>query len=78
LTELDAGIYLAAILDPFSQRIVGWSASANYSDALKKLGAVDSATAQRLGEAWVGEGSTVASDGKTLLSADGLRQFRPP
>jgi RHS repeat-associated protein len=42
------------------------------------LGAADSATAQRLGEAWVGDGAKVASDGKTLVSSDGLRQFRPP
>jgi hypothetical protein len=40
-----------------------------------------SATADRavaVGEAWVGPGARLASDGKTLLSADGLRQFRPP
>jgi filamentous hemagglutinin len=27
---------------------------------------------------WVGNGAKVASDGKTLVSADGLRQYRPP
>lgn len=27
---------------------------------------------------WVGDGFTVASDGKTLISRDGLRQWRPP
>jgi hypothetical protein len=42
------------------------------------LGAADAATAQKLGEAWVGAGAKVASDGKTLISANGLRQFRPP
>ena len=31
-----------------------------------------------LGKAWVGEGATVASDGKTLVSANRLRQYRPP
>ncbi|MEE9390982.1 MAG: RHS repeat-associated core domain-containing protein [Planctomycetota bacterium] len=31
-----------------------------------------------MGEAWVGPGFKTASDGKTLISADGLRQFRPP
>lgn len=31
-----------------------------------------------LGEAWVGPGYRVASDGKTMISADGLRQYRPP
>jgi filamentous hemagglutinin len=30
------------------------------------------------GRAWAGEGSKIASDGKTLVSADGLRQYRPP
>jgi len=34
--------------------------------------------ASELGEAWVGPGYRVASDGKTLVSADGLRQYRPP
>ncbi len=34
--------------------------------------------AQAMGEAWVGPGFKVASDGKILISADGLRQFRPP
>ena len=31
-----------------------------------------------LGHAWVASNYTTASDGKTLVSADGLRQFRPP
>jgi filamentous hemagglutinin len=42
---------------------------------------VGSATAREaddLGRAWVGEGYTVASDGKTLVSESGLRQYRPP
>lgn len=34
--------------------------------------------AMRLGRAWVGEGYRVASDGSTLISANELRQFRPP
>lgn len=34
--------------------------------------------AMRAGESWVGEGYRVASDGKTLVSRDGLRSFRPP
>ncbi len=42
------------------------------------LGAADRATAENLGRAWVGDGASVASDGKTLVSSDGLRQFRPP
>lgn len=34
--------------------------------------------AEAAGRAWVGPNATVASDGKTLVSEDGLRQFRPP
>ena len=36
------------------------------------------ADAEILGYAWVGEGYTVASGGRTLVSADKLRQYRPP
>jgi RHS repeat-associated protein len=42
------------------------------------LGSGTRADAERLGRAWVGDGAKFASDGKTLVSADGLRQFRPP
>jgi filamentous hemagglutinin len=42
------------------------------------LGAATEAEALTAGTAWVGESYTVASDGKTMVSADGLRQFRPP
>lgn len=42
------------------------------------VGTANTTDATRLGNAWVGEGATVASDGKTLVSSDGLRQFRPP
>ena len=31
-----------------------------------------------MGEASVGSGYKVASDGKTLISADGLKIYRPP
>jgi RHS repeat-associated protein len=34
--------------------------------------------ANAMGKAWVGEGYKVASDGKTLISKDWLRQYRPP
>ena len=30
------------------------------------------------GKSWVGSGYRIASDGKTMISSDGLRQFRPP
>ena len=41
------------------------------------LGTAGRADAMRLGESWVGEGATVRSDG-IMISADKLRQFRPP
>jgi filamentous hemagglutinin len=42
------------------------------------IGSATAAEAAEAGEAWVGQGAKVASDGKTLVSADGLRQYRPP
>ena len=42
------------------------------------LGSASASDAMRLGRSWVGDGYKVASDGKTLISSDGLRQFRPP
>jgi RHS repeat-associated protein len=42
------------------------------------LGEASAATSNKLGQAWVGEGATVASDGKTLVSESGLRMYRPP
>ncbi|UUI67269.1 DUF6531 domain-containing protein [Aeromicrobium duanguangcaii] len=42
------------------------------------LGSGTLSQATRAGETWVGDGYRVASDGKTLVSRDGLRAFRPP
>ena len=42
------------------------------------LGSASASDAMQLGKTWVGEGYRIASDGKTLISHDGLRQFRPP
>lgn len=42
------------------------------------LGSGTASQATRAGESWVGEGYRIASDGKTLVSRDGLRTFRPP
>jgi RHS repeat-associated protein len=42
------------------------------------LGSGTASQAERAGKAWVGEGYMMASDGKTLVSASGLRQWRPP
>lgn len=52
-------------------------------DATKGKGnfGIGSATAEQAaaaGRAWVGDGAALASDGKTWISADGLRQWRPP
>ncbi|OOS03542.1 hypothetical protein B0189_09220 [Moraxella cuniculi] len=42
------------------------------------IGQATRSEADLLGKAWVGKNYKVASDGKTLVSADGLRQYRPP
>jgi hypothetical protein len=42
------------------------------------LGAGTFDEAMTAGKSWVGDGFKIASDGKTMISADGLRQFRPP
>ena len=42
------------------------------------LGSGSASQATRAGESWVGEGYRIASDGKTLVSRDGLKTFRPP
>ena len=42
------------------------------------LGSANKEQALSMGKAWVGKDYRVASDGRTLISKDGLRQFRPP
>ncbi len=42
------------------------------------IGQATEAAADRLGRAWVGSNPILASDGRTLISQDGLRQYRPP
>jgi hypothetical protein len=42
------------------------------------LGSGTHQDAERLGREWVGENARLASDGRTLVSADELRQYRPP
>ena len=42
------------------------------------MGQATRGEARSMGEAWVGPGYRVASDGKTLVSADGLKVYRPP
>lgn len=42
------------------------------------IGSATRLEAEAIGTAWVGERYTVARDGKTLISQDRLRQYRPP
>ncbi|AKG15992.2 filamentous hemagglutinin N-terminal domain-containing protein [Moraxella bovoculi] len=42
------------------------------------IGQATRAESDLMGKAWVGDGYKVASDGRTLVSADGLRTYRPP
>lgn len=42
------------------------------------LGSATAGESDVLGRAFVGPGATVASDGRTVVSADGLRRYRPP
>jgi RHS repeat-associated protein len=42
------------------------------------LGSATGSEAASLGRSWVGDNYRIASDGKTLVSQDGMRQFRPP
>ncbi|MGN6522419.1 MAG: hypothetical protein ACTHMZ_04315 [Actinomycetes bacterium] len=42
------------------------------------LGTGTASQAARAGESWVGDGAAWSSDGKALISRDGLRQWRPP
>ncbi|MEN3931789.1 hypothetical protein WJT86_12070 [Microvirga sp. W0021] len=52
--------------------------ASQYGKGNFNLGTSTAAEANALGLAWVGPNYKVASDGKTLVSADGLRQYRPP
>ncbi|MCF7484266.1 hypothetical protein L3V31_21505 [Vibrio sp. J1-1] len=42
------------------------------------LGTTTRSQADEMGKAWVGKDPKLASDGKTLVSKDGYRQYRPP
>ena len=42
------------------------------------IGSAVASDADVLGRAWVGDGYRIASNGKALISADGLRIYRPP
>lgn len=42
------------------------------------LGEASAKSSNKLGKMWVGDNAKLASDGKTLVSEDGLKQYRPP
>jgi RHS repeat-associated protein len=42
------------------------------------LGQATATEANELGKSWVGQNYRVATDGKTLVSSDGMRTYRPP
>jgi hypothetical protein len=42
------------------------------------LGEATAKSSNNLGKMWVGDNAILASDGKTLISQDGLKQYRPP
>lgn len=70
-----AGARVAAAGSGRSSRIVREAAAGRGNFG---VGSATSAQANRAGVNWVGQGHRVASDGRTLVSKDGLRQWRPP
>ncbi len=79
-TALSSGAYQATVEAAKKQ-------TAKEIDILKRaatgkgnfgLGEGTAEEANRLGRAWVGRNAKTASDGKTLVSVDGMRQYRPP
>lgn len=83
-----SGLGLAAILGRsgswFAKGTSDWTKlSGQLTEATKGKGnfGIGSGTREQadvMGKARVGDGYQVASDGKTLVSLDGLRQYRPP
>jgi hypothetical protein len=58
--------------------LAGMLGKAASNKGFSGIGAATQAEADLMGKAWVGDGYTLASDGKTMISKDKLRQFRPP
>lgn len=73
---------VASRMGGFSKRAVAEMAGMLQDAAKGKgnfgIGTGSARQADAMGRAWVGANYRVASDGKTLISADGLRQYRPP
>jgi RHS repeat-associated protein len=68
----------AGEVDDFAARASGMLRDAAKGKGNFGIGSATRAEADDLGRAWVGRNAKVASDGKTLVSQDGLRQYRPP
>lgn len=65
-------------LTQLQQQSILVEASVLEKGSLTLKGRATRTEAADLGEVWVGPGCRAASDGETLVSADGLRTFRPP
>ncbi|ELV07167.1 Hypothetical protein F387_02044 [Wohlfahrtiimonas chitiniclastica SH04] len=66
------------IVDTLEQRIAVLDDPRVSGKALKGnfgIGEASSLNADLMGKSWVGDGYKVASDGKTLVSSDGMRQY---
>lgn len=59
-------------------KLMGTLREARHTKGMFGLGKASRNEAKFLGESFVGPNYRVASDGKTLISADGLKQYRPP
>lgn len=68
----------AAGLSSMTAKEIGILRSAAAGKGNFGLGTATKAQADKLGKAWVGDGAKLASDGKTLVSKDLLKQYRPP
>jgi filamentous hemagglutinin len=75
---------LARLLEGQSEWVSPWAKCRECYVLLERvkgnfgIGSATAREADELGRAWVGEGHSVASNGTTLISRDGLRQYRPP
>jgi len=67
-----------AIRAPGTARLGGMLRDAATGKGNFGIGSATRAEAEALGRAWVGPNPRVASDGRILVSRDGLRQYRPP
>ncbi|WP_413600406.1 hypothetical protein [Curtobacterium sp. Curtsp57] len=68
----------ARAADASFARQVGILREANAGRGMFGLQGATRAEAEMLGKEWVGPGAKLASDGKTWVSSNGLRQWRPP